>query len=448
MKTRTLALLLCLALVGVFAPTVASAATATVKGTYYPLTSARLLDTRTTNGGHPTKLGPQSTLVLDVAGRGGVPTPGASAVVINITATGASANSFLTAWPAGTARPGVSSINFLAGITRANIATVPINASGDISFYNNAGSVNVVVDVLGFYGSGATSPTNPGIANEFTSLVPERLVDTRQTTQGALEGNGQITMYVDFGLDGSLSSSVHALAINVTAVGATGAGYLTTWDGGTTRPTASTLNFVGPSPTANMAVVKTKLCTTTACGTPAPVQFAIYNGSTSPVHLLVDLVGIYFNDGTAGLRFTPLAPKRISDSRTPLNGTPLGQQQTQTLTAPSTVVSADTDSLVTNTTAVAPSAGTYLSMWRYGETRPPVSNLNAPASTTVANGAVIPVSGANKFSIYNNAGTTNFLIDVTGRFDGSLSLAALRAAKRSDLGQVSSTSVRRSATDR
>jgi hypothetical protein len=440
--TRTLALLLCLALLGVFAPTVASAATATVKGTYYPLTAARLLDTRTSTGGHPTPLGPTASLVLDVAGRGGVPTSGASAVVINVTVTGATAGSYVTAWPGGT-RPGVSSINFVKGATRANIATVPLSASGDLSLYNNSGSVNVIVDVLGFYGSGDTAPTDPGTANEFTSVTPERLFDSRQTTEGPLKGGETNTFFVDFGVGGSLSSSVHALALNITAVAGQGAGYLTTWDGGATRPTASTLNYTGAAATANMAVVKTKLCTTTACGTPAPVQFAVYNGSGGSVDVLVDLVGIYYNDGTAGLRFTPLVPKRITDSRSKLNGVPLTQGQTQALTAPSTVVSADTDSLVTNTTAVAPTASTYLSLWRVGESRPPVSNLNALAGTTVANGAVIPLSATNKFNIYNNAGTTNFLVDVTGRFDGSVSLAGLRAAKKSDYGQVSSRSVRR-----
>jgi hypothetical protein len=237
---------------------------------------------------------------------------------------------------------------------------------------------------------------------------------------------------------------VHAVALNVTATGAKGGGYLAAWDGGDTLPTTSTLNF-SPSTTANMALVKTAICTD--CEEPLPVQFGVYNGSATPVHVIVDLVGIYFKDGTTGLRFTPVTPRRISDSRTALNGKPIGQAQTQTLTAPSTVAGAETDSVVANVAAVNPSSATFLSLWRAGEARPPASNLNAAAKTTVANGAVIGLSDVNKFNIYNSTGTTNFIIDVTGRFDPIASAAAQRvASSASKFDKVSATSVRRSDT--
>jgi hypothetical protein len=48
----------------------------------------------------------------------------------------------------------------------------------------------------------------------------------------------------------------------------------------------------------------------------------------------------------------------------------------------------------------------------------------------VANGTLIPLSTTNSFSLYNSAGTTNFAIDVTGRFEpgsGSVSSAAQRS---------------------
>jgi len=446
-KFRLLVVLICLALVGVTAPALSAESAVSQKGTYYPLKSARLLDTRTANGGHQRPVAPRETMTYNVAGLGGVPASGVAAVVINLTVTRATSSiGFVTAWPSNTTRPGVSSINYVAGVTRANIATVPMNSSGKMSLYNSAGSVDVIVDVVGFYGSEAVGPVGVTPGNEFTSLAPSRILDTRGSTDGALAGKDAVVMYADFGKPtGVLNPSVKAVALNVTATGAKGGGYLAAWDGSDTLPTTtSTLNF-SPSTTANMALVKTAICTD--CAEPLPVQFGVYNGSATPVHVIVDLVGIYFKDGTTGLRFTPVTPRRISDSRTALNGKPIGQAQTQTLTAPSTVAGAETDSVVANVAAVNPSSATFLSLWKAGEARPPASNLNTAAKTTVANGAVIGLSDVNKFNIYNSTGTTNFIIDVTGRFDSIATTAAQRvASSASKFDKVSATSVRRSDT--
>jgi hypothetical protein len=333
------------------------------------------------------------------------------------------------------------------GVTRANISTVSMNSTGKLAVYNAAGSANVVVDVVGFYGLNATAPANAGAGNEFTSLRPTRLLDTRGSTDGPLASQDGVVMYADFGVPtGALNASVKAVALNITATGAKSGGFLAAWDGGGTLPTTSTLNF-STATTANMAVVKTSVCN--ECDAPKPVQFGVYNGSSVPVEVIVDLVGVYYNDGTEGLRFTPVAPKRISDSRSSLNGKPLTAGQTQTLTAPSSVAGAATDAVVANTTALTPSSGTFLAFWRAGESRPLASNLNAPAKTTVANGAVLGLSSANKFNVFNNLGTTNFVIDVTGKFDaGTVAAGTLAASKASSFEQVSSTSVRRAAAAR
>lgn len=434
---RPLSLLLCLALAGVVAPA-ASADAAVAQGTYHPVTSSRLLDTRSGLGAPKQPLGPGATLQLAVTGRGGVPASGAAAAVINITVQSPTASSFLTAYPSGQTRPATSSINYQVGGTRANIATVLLGDGGKIAIYNNSGSTSVIVDVVGFYASAAT--TTEG--NEFAAVTPNRLFDTRNDAEGALAGKSILTTYIDFGTGGDQNSSVRALAVNVTAVGAEGSGYLSTWDGNGSPPATSTLNFADSGAVANMAVVKTALCSD--CGTPAPVQFGVYNGSADTVHVFVDLVGVYYNDGTVGLRFSPLTPVRISDSRKPLNGTPLAAGQTQQLTAPSSVADSSTVALVTNVAAVQPTSTTFLTLWKGGEARPPVSNLNARAGSTVANGAVIELSSTNKFNIYNNAGTTNFLIDVTGRFRGpSTSSAQQQTSKVSGFRTLNATSERR-----
>ncbi|MGL5825494.1 MAG: hypothetical protein ACRCYU_11880 [Nocardioides sp.] len=135
------------------------------QGGYQPLPApARTLDTRYGTGAPTGQVGPGGSITVQVTGRAGVPTSGVSAVVVNLTAVGGSTNSFLTAHPDGTTRPGVSNLNFAAGETVANAAIVKVSPGGAIKVYNSTGSVHVLADVTGFY-------TAPGGANGTTTTA-------------------------------------------------------------------------------------------------------------------------------------------------------------------------------------------------------------------------------------------------------------------------------------
>ncbi|HEY4331582.1 MAG TPA: hypothetical protein VGM78_03390 [Ilumatobacteraceae bacterium] len=60
------------------------------------------------------------------------------------------ATSFLTVYPEGGSLPTASNLNFVAGQTIANMVMVPVPVSGKIAIFNNAGSTDVIVDVLGY----------------------------------------------------------------------------------------------------------------------------------------------------------------------------------------------------------------------------------------------------------------------------------------------------------
>ena len=107
----------------------------------------RILDTRDT--GVPIRQ--SETRTVRATGGAGVPT-WATAVAINVTATGATAPTFLTVWPTGIARPLASNLNLAAGETVPNLVVVPVGTLGNVSIYNNTGSTHVVVDVVGWYG--------------------------------------------------------------------------------------------------------------------------------------------------------------------------------------------------------------------------------------------------------------------------------------------------------
>lgn len=119
----------------------------------------RICDTRAGNpsmlsgsaaqcNGNP--LGPAGTLQVQVTGLAGVPSD-ATAVVVNLTGVAPSAPTFLTVFPNGLPSPLVSDLNEVRGDVRANMVVAALSASGTISIYNYTGSMNVVVDVLGWY---------------------------------------------------------------------------------------------------------------------------------------------------------------------------------------------------------------------------------------------------------------------------------------------------------
>jgi hypothetical protein len=117
---------------------------------FNPLTPVRILDTRNGTGGITGALTAGQTVNLAVGGHNGVPSQ-ASAVVMNATVTDTSAASFLTIWPQGATRPLASNLNWGPGVTIPNLVTVKLGTGGGISIFNDLGTVQVILDVAGFY---------------------------------------------------------------------------------------------------------------------------------------------------------------------------------------------------------------------------------------------------------------------------------------------------------
>jgi IPT/TIG domain len=107
----------------------------------------RIADTRMTGG----TLGPGGTFTLQVSGLAGVPS-GASAVVLNVTVTNTTNQSFLTVYPSTGSRPLASDLNWVSGQTIPNMVVATLGTTGAVTFFNNVGSADVVVDLAGCYG--------------------------------------------------------------------------------------------------------------------------------------------------------------------------------------------------------------------------------------------------------------------------------------------------------
>ena len=119
--------------------------------TFFALPPARVLDTRTGVGVPRGPVAAGRSLVLDVTGVAGIPTDGVTAVTLNLTAVGPTADGYLSVHPSGTARPLSSTLNTSRGVTTPTQVTAKVGADGKVVVYSSAGSVHVLADVAGYY---------------------------------------------------------------------------------------------------------------------------------------------------------------------------------------------------------------------------------------------------------------------------------------------------------
>ena len=126
---------------------------------FVAITPCRLADTRPAPenvGTRNTPIGSDDTFTLTAHGANGLcttPIPaGATALSLNVTAVGPTAATYLTIFPTGVAMPTTSNLNPTPGQPPVpNAVTVDINASGQFNIFNKFGSVNVIVDIVGYY---------------------------------------------------------------------------------------------------------------------------------------------------------------------------------------------------------------------------------------------------------------------------------------------------------
>jgi hypothetical protein len=122
---------------------------------YYPLSPGRIVDTR------PGILASELTgrfnasapRTFEAIGHARIPL-GASAIIGNLTIVGQSSGGYFSLTPNPVANPTTSTINFPAGDTRANGATVPLSGAGKLSGVFKAPTGNkthIIIDISGYF---------------------------------------------------------------------------------------------------------------------------------------------------------------------------------------------------------------------------------------------------------------------------------------------------------
>jgi hypothetical protein len=120
---------------------------------YYTVTPCRRVDTRSGSLGGPQPLAAGSLTRLTLAGGPCAVPATATAVSLNLTVTGPTGAGHLRLFPAGGAEPLASTLNYSAGLTRANNAIVGLGGAGELSVRvgQASGTTHVIVDVNGYF---------------------------------------------------------------------------------------------------------------------------------------------------------------------------------------------------------------------------------------------------------------------------------------------------------
>ena len=126
----------------------------------------RIMDTRaaTRVGPRPVAIGAGEIYKISVWGAQGncnIPT-GTRGVIMNVTVTDPTAASYLTVWPSDKTRPLASNLNWVASqAPTPNQVTSALAADGTLDFFNNAGNVNVIVDIVAYLSDDAHTAFGP-----------------------------------------------------------------------------------------------------------------------------------------------------------------------------------------------------------------------------------------------------------------------------------------------
>ncbi|HEX4982174.1 MAG TPA: SGNH/GDSL hydrolase family protein [Ilumatobacteraceae bacterium] len=329
-----------------------------------PVDPVRVLDTRRSQI-------VEAGRVVEVALAARIPAT-ATSVVINVTATQAAADGFLTAYACGGAVPEASNVNFVAGQDRAASAVVPVGTGGSVCVYSSVAS-HVVVDLAGYLAPGGSLGLVP--------VDPTRLVD-----EVVPAGTTRLV---------PVPGGAAAVAVGLTADAADNWGYLTVYPCDDEVPEASSVNYGPNEAVAGSAYVGT-----------GGGAICVYTSARARV--IVDLQGRF---GSGGASFVAARPTRILDTRNGAGGwSPVhGADQVIDISAAPPGAVATTGSL----TATGAASTVFETAHPCGSAVPNASNVNSQPGRAAASGVTVRVDSGGRLCLWSST-VTHTLFDVTG----------------------------------
>jgi serine protease len=347
---------------------------------FSPMQPVRIADTRPSGF-----ISTDNPLVIDLKGTFGLPNVGLGAVALNVTATGATQDGYVTVWPCADTKPPTSSVNYAASEDIPNTVIASPDQYGKLCL-DSFTPVNLIVDLSGWFISG----------DGLHTFTPQRAFDLRQTglvvtpdTPYAFQMTG------NFGIP---TTGANSVVLNVTATGATAPGYITVWPCNQPQPYTSNLNYLQYQniPNAVIATVDSN----------GQVCFA----SSSPTFLIADISG-WFEQGS---NLDVITPQRLFDTRPTIriSTTPT---YVLDLSATSPITPGAATAAVLNVTATSATKPGFATVWPCDQPQPPTSNLNFGVNEDIPNLVITKVSASNTVC-FNSSTPVHLIADLMGWF--------------------------------
>jgi len=432
--------------------TLAAGANCTVTLTFAPLLSTNYSGTLTFTDSAGTS--PQS-VALSGAGSGGpIGTLSASSLYFSPVLTGGSYPQSVTFSNTGTGGLTLSGISLSgANSTDFNLnttcgTTLAVSKSCTLSIVFNPGAAGLRTATLTIVDNGAGSPhtvalsgAGPTTPLQYVPITPCRVVDTRNA-DGPFGGPILAAELArSFSIpDGACNIPANAAAysLNVSAVPSSALGALTIWPTGLSQPLVSTLNSDGRIK-SNAAIV--------VAGFGGGVNVYV----SQAVHLVLDISGYFMAGNATALKFFPLTPCRIADTRQANGafGTPYlsaGVARSFPILSSACNFPSNAQAYSLNFTAVPHTPLGSLTVWPAGGAEPLASTLNAVTGVTTSNAALVQAGTGGAIDVLAS-NDTDLIIDANGYFadsaTGGLSLYTLTPCRvldtRLSSGQFSGT---------
>jgi hypothetical protein len=381
-------------------------------GTYTPLTSPYRAGTDVVAAGE--------TVSFQVAGAGGVPNTGVSAVAVTLSATSTdtTSSSALTAFPATESRPTLSTLAYTKdNAPRSSTAIVKLGTDGKVSVYNKLGSTRVYLDVQGYFSTASDGTSTGG----FVAITPARIARS-DTGDGMSAGTVGVGSYRDIQVTGvaDIPGTATGIYANIIATDGTAPGAINAGPGGadlTNKP--ATLRYGDNGVYSGAAAIKLS----------NNGMMRIHNSVGSSINVRVDIQGYFSGSPSEGGSFTPLT-QALTYSTSSSGQTALAGGQTRTIEVGGKSGLPADDSLGAVSLMVTTrnwSSGGSVTVWNPElgtKPIPPTSNFVGTTGTPsngLTTSTIVEVSGEGTLNLTNtSANPVSVELSTNGWFSSTL----------------------------
>ncbi|MGK5553364.1 trypsin-like serine peptidase [Actinomadura kijaniata] len=395
-----------LSVITLSAPAQAQADTA-ADDQFVPLTPTPLLDTRNGTGTTTGKVPAQGSVTFQVAGRGGVPTSGASAAVLNISAFDPTAFGWFYVHPSD--KPStISTLTYHASENTTGEDFTQLTATGKVTVVNKGNSpVHITVAVRGYFQNGAEVQAG----NEYYPVDSDYLYDTRPSLATGsplknipIAANSSVTFEVA-GQKTIPLTGVTAVALNVVATGQTAEGSLSLYQSDQVDPKVPTVSYESGESNTSFTVARLS-------GTG---KLTLTNHGNTSIDVSVTLRG-YFKNATAegGTGYQPTDTVLLVETLRGVGVTsgstePLapGESMTFDATTATGLEPEKVAAVALNINARQPTHQGWLSVYPYLSEDPRISSVNFDEGGETTNGFDVLIPGVGgRMTITNHSGGT------------------------------------------